>query len=338
MEGCPNCASLDFCVDEQRGDIVCIECGCCWDSVRIADGPYHRSLREPVICGAYYDDVASAMASERQRCKRKSTSAPYRRSTYASERIGQWMGIEPAIDDYDWNEIKREWGVRTRNPRFVIIWPESPPPIFPDLLAAYLETERRAALEPDEMVREHDMYAVFPHLCHVMTRDDCRDLLRTLDERARRNNVQPPPRFVQKYYEKFLTIRYLLCGVPSTGMSARVTPAFVTTMKQLFMQTQVPFAQVVRGRLRRYSFISYNFCFRRIFDIMGCSYMGEDFPPLKSKRKRDDVVFLWLLLIRHLRWPYINSDAAIFGAEYGTEYSVLRERSSANAELRRARL
>jgi hypothetical protein len=80
---------------------------------------------------------------------------------------------------------------------------------------------------------------------------------------------------------------------------------------------------------RRHSFISYNFVFRRLFDLLGCSHLGADFPPLKSKRKREDIISIWLTLIRYLRWPYINSDARLFGAAHAIDIFGLDGRSEA---------
>lgn len=118
--------------------------------------------------------------------------------------------------------------------------------------------------------------------------------------------------------EKWRTIRFRLCGVPSPGVQA---PGWlVEEMKTTFGCLQPAFERVVRmdPSCSRYSFPNYNFCFRRIFDLYGCSHFNGDFPPLKSKTKREEIVFLWLKIINYLRWPYINSDAQIFGRDHRT--------------------
>ncbi len=86
----------------------------------------------------------------------------------------------------------------------------------------------------------------------------------------------------------------------------------------MFALLQVPFAVLVRQHGGRYSFVNNNFCFRRCFDLLGVSHYGVDFPPLKSKKKRDDIVAMWLKMIQFLRWPYVNSDARLFGDKYAT--------------------
>lgn len=121
--------------------------------------------------------------------------------------------------------------------------------------------------------------------------------------------------------EKFLTIRLLLGGRGSLGLIA--PDDLVVRLKDLFLRVQVPFATVVRERGKRYSFINYNFVFRRFFDWLGVSHYGVDFPPLKSKKKRDDICLLWLKVCTFLKEPYINSDDALFGAEYATPLAQL---------------
>ena len=55
--------------------------------------------------------------------------------------------------------------------------------------------------------------------------------------------------------------------------------------------------------------------FRRLFDLLGCSWFGVDFPPLKNPHKRKTVVAIWLQLIDYLDLPYINSDPQLFGGD-----------------------
>ena len=114
--------------------------------------------------------------------------------------------------------------------------------------------------------------------------------------------------------EKFLTLRLQLCGRGSLGL--HVNDYLVLRLKELFKQLQVPFAQRAERTGRRHSFISYNFVFRRLFDLLGCSHLGADFPPLKSRKKREDIVSIWLDLIAYLGWPYLNSDAQLYGAAH----------------------
>lgn len=97
-----------------------------------------------------------------------------------------------------------------------------------------------------------------------------------------------------------MTIRTLLCGIRSLGTDA--SDDLVEFLKNRFAELQVPFETVVRTEGVRYSFINYNFCFRRLFDLCGASHFGRDFPPLKSKKKREDIIQLWLKLIAFTKW------------------------------------
>jgi hypothetical protein len=58
-------------------------------------------------------------------------------------------------------------------------------------------------------------------------------------------------------------------------------------LKETFASFEVPFSKVIRNRGERYSLLNYNFLFRRAFDLLGYPHYGSDFPPLKSKKKRD---------------------------------------------------
>jgi hypothetical protein len=97
----------------------------------------------------------------------------------------------------------------------------------------------------------------------------------------------------------------------------------------MFARLQVPFETVVRTEGERYSFVNYNFCFRRLFDWYGTPHYGVDFPPLKSKKKREDAIWLWYKLLCYLKLPYINNDGKLFGAEFHTPLDELIKRRSA---------
>ncbi len=103
--------------------------------------------------------------------------------------------------------------------------------------------------------------------------------------------------------EKFLTIRWYLCGITSYGRNA--TEELVEFLKWFFASLQVPFETIIRRKGVRYSFINYNFLFRRAFDLydwINCRHYGKDFPPLKSKKKREDVILWYLELLEYTKW------------------------------------
>ena len=162
-----------------------------------------------------------------------------------------------------------------------------------------------------------------------LTKEDIRTILRRVDERFARHR----PRFVRKYLEKALTIRYKLCGIPSHGKNA---PAWIVEeFKHMFGCLQVPFDRLVRSRKERYSFPNYNFVIRRFCDFLGCTEYAVDFPPLKSAKKREEIVRIWLKLIKFLRWPYINSDGETFGSEYAVNTRGLTEQQQRRRHQRK---
>ena len=132
--------------------------------------------------------------------------------------------------------------------------------------------------------------------------------------------------------EKFLTIRRVLCGINSLGST--INDDFVDVLKDMFAALQIPFESIVRQEGVRYSFLNYNFLFRRFFDLCNRSHYGKDFAPLKSKKKREETILLYLRLLEVVRWPYINTDGTLFGTEYHTDVAQLtkRRRSSATTD------
>ena len=149
--------------------------------------------------------------------------------------------------------------------------------------------------------------AVYAEHPEASTKEAIRRLLRLVNERY------GVTRFTRKYFEKWLTIRYQLTGIKSGGQKA---PDWLPTMLQdMFAQLEEPFERRVRMFGGRYSFPSYNFVFRRLFDLVGLSWFGLDFPPLKNAHKRKTIVAIWLQLTDYLGWPYINQDPVLFGEE-----------------------
>lgn len=127
--------------------------------------------------------------------------------------------------------------------------------------------------------------------------------------------------------EKFLSLRYDLCGIRSYGQDA--TNDIVEEARTFFRQLQLPFTIVTAFSAERTSFPNYNFAIRRIWDLIGFPEFGHDFPPLKSKKKRQEIIGLWLPLITYLQWPYINSDGALFGPDHETRLAELQRRRRA---------
>lgn len=97
-----------------------------------------------------------------------------------------------------------------------------------------------------------------------------------------------------------MTIRQRICGVYSLGVG--VSEDLVEFLKLRFADLQVPFETIVRRKAKRYSFLNYNFLFRRFFDLAGVPHLSRDFPPLKSRKKREDLILLYLKLLKMTLW------------------------------------
>lgn len=118
-----------------------------------------------------------------------------------------------------------------------------------------------------------------------------------------------------KYLEKWISIRHELQGIKGSAHSC--TDMHVHEIRDKFIKVEKAFTQLLSHVKSRRSMISYNFVFRRIFDLMGHPEWGLDFPVLKNSHKRVEVTAYWLHILHYLTWPYINSDEDNFGEERG---------------------
>ncbi len=303
---CVECGGRTYCIDYECGESTCVECGCVDSCGRLmvstatfketfdASGArkFAAPVQESAVVGAFLEDVDLTLALSRQK---NNNSAPYRRETYFAERISQWRCQEPSINAQDFAHIQER----------------------------YYDFTGRWRLASDE----HNPEWIWEQN-RCLSKDECRFLLWDIDNS--RISIGDCPYFVKKYLEKYLTIRMHL-GEGTHSLGLRVSDSFVFRMKEIFAKLQPAFAYTVRSTGVRYSFVNYNFCFRRIFDIMMHGAFGIDFPPLKSKKKREDIVVLWANLIVYLRWPYLNSDAQLFGPAHAIELPGLLARRTASA-------
>lgn len=116
-DNCRNCGCGEFVADYQRGNVVCVECGCedAYGQLQVADATYDDCVdafgcrifaappRESVVSGAYFTTPALERAVA---ASTRKNSPPYKRETYWSERISQVtcflmqreiaLGLEPA--------------------------------------------------------------------------------------------------------------------------------------------------------------------------------------------------------------------------------------------------
>lgn len=115
-DNCRNCGCGEFVADYQRGNVVCVECGCedAYGQLQVADATYDDCVdafgcrifaappRESVVSGAYFTTPALERAVA---ASTRKNSPPYKRETYWSERISQWRMLEPGIPVDDMQRI-----------------------------------------------------------------------------------------------------------------------------------------------------------------------------------------------------------------------------------------
>lgn len=141
----------------------------------------------------------------------------------------------------------------------------------------------------------------------TVSKDQIRQLLAGIDkDRVERGKK---PRFIRKYLEKWLTIRYELTGWRSRGYYA--SQLLVQAIRKRFAELLPCFKRRIKGN-GRYSIININFLFRRIFDLEDAAWFAPDFPPLKTDSKRKKLVQMWTEICLELDYPYINSDSVTF--------------------------
>lgn len=231
---CLNCNNDEYIVDWERGTCVCSRCGFVDPNpLMVAGNPFSECHDEEggaldgacgyeaVRCGAYSESVCDAIAENRKH-RRNSCSPPYRRDTYWSERISQWRQLEPEIPSEDAELIERKWEQFTGRYR----QPSDPLPKFQD--ATWERTAGTWNLR----------------CTHMLSKEDCRQLLWAIDEDRARYRLDPSsiswdqqrlyqfaevdpaslgkPVFVKRYLVSFI---FLMCFCSASASLIAVMPA-----------------------------------------------------------------------------------------------------------------
>jgi hypothetical protein len=302
---CRNCGADDYLVDAERGECTCADCGCVnSDAVLMVASARYKELYD---CSGNRQFQAPLVEVVRAGVYRETAADVMAQQAAQSKSAPYQRATYFAERISQWRGLE----------------PCIPHEDYRDIERLYNRYTNKWGLFPDEQRWE-------PGYCP--SKEDTRQLLWEIDRQRLRDGLKTY--FVKKYLEKYLTIRLQLSGRGSLGL--HVNDYLVLRLKELFKQLQVPFAQVAIRTGRRHSFISYNFVFRRLFDLLGCSHLGADFPPLKSRKKREDIVSVWVALIRYLGWPYLNTDAQLYGASHAIEVLAL-DRRAAPPTRKRAR-
>jgi hypothetical protein len=285
---CRNCLGSDYLVDAERGECTCALCGCVnGDAVLLVASARYKELYD---CSGNRQFQAPLVETVRAGVYSETPADVIARQTSQTQSAPYQRATYLAERISQWRGLE----------------PSIPHEDFRDIERLYNRYTNKWGIFPEEQQWE-------PNYC--LSKEDTRKLLWEIDRQRVKADMKPY--FVKKYLEKFLTIRLQLCGRGSLGL--HVNDYLALRLKELFKALQVPFAQRAVRTGRRHSFISYNFVFRRLFDLLGCSHLGADFPPLKSRKKREDIVSIWLELIAYLGWPYLNSDAQLYGTSHAVD-------------------
>lgn len=227
------------------------------------------------------------------------TGHRYKHVEYFLERVSQWAMREKEISDDDWESILivfHDWCL-SKGLRYII---------------------------PTRAQLSQNIGRIPGTVC--LSKTDVRDILNECQNRFPvkevdfrkpiKINYRSPVKevdfgkptknnFCRKYLEKWLSIRYRLCGVKSTYY--RCPPWLLECLKEYFELVVAAFNRVIYQSDGRKRMIGYNFVFRRLFDLFGFTFCCDDFP-LKDTKSNQDNILMWKKVCKYYQWPYINSD------------------------------
>lgn len=291
---CINCGARDeFGIDYVHGTEVCHSCGFCVTNFETAvaksDSFNGKSnARESAVPKV----SAGASRFKGTSYPKRRKSAPNDRRTYFAERIRQWQQREKPIPDDDWDIIATKFldfcftheDARIRNIAVRLPTPS-------ELRQSKGKQLRNTYCPTKEDIR-HILVA-----CDAIDEDaDEWEMTKTVEKRA----------FRKKYLEKWITIRWRVCGVTTTA--DQCPPWVLERLIDMRNQLEQAFVHGV-DRSKRKSFPSVNFVVRRCFDMLGTPHLRKEFLLPKTRRSRKKNTILWRQMIKWLQWPYINSDA-----------------------------
>lgn len=226
----------------------------------------HESESEgPAIFEAEHKPIPIARSSRRTR--RIASKSLYKRQYYLRERLRQWFMSETPIPAFDWAIIELTY---SRESGVRIPTPRE------------LRVARGFPIEG----------------LPILSKDNIRSLLRNCDAL---NNEK---RFLSKYLEKWLTIRWRFCGKATKANHG--TNNLLQDICYAFSRAEQAFSKI--SHLKRKSFPSYNGVIARILELNGCAELTEDFPPMRTRRARKKFELYWWEICKQSQWPYLYKE------------------------------
>ena len=322
---CPNCKSINWSVDEQRGDYICNTCGCCDNNVyhesptftnNSAEGWGEREFEKTdgeSLAPFFPENHDSMEPPEKQRKSVPSISTlvkklpeelrddirreirgatgehkgKYERKFYYRERLRQWFMQEPPILEDDWEFIESAYTNYCDE----------------ELHCGWRIPTGQELLQSKGKAIEH---------CVILTKHDINIILQRAEDLKEENCKydEPPPNchyFLKKYGEKWLTIRWRFCGLASTARKA--PKELLVCLLEDFEHLEEAFRQVVYDPLKRKAFPHYNTVIYHLLELYNCVHLGGDFPGLETRRAKKKIELYWWQMCKYLKWPYISKDA-----------------------------
>lgn len=282
-------------MDEARGDLVCLGCGCAMGGLA-----YHAPDRQT---WNDFEDQGAPLAQENLRDvafdsigvsqKRRANKGTYRRATYHRERLAQWFMEEPNIPETVWANIDEsfrllfpgDFRIPTANQR-----KRGKGKQISGTKSLTKGEIRRILCSCDALIEERRLEQLNQWPDHP--------LFKFHREEAGKKQVS----YVTKYLERWITIRHHYSGESSTSKDCPDI-LFERTLGMLRqMEQALPF---VREQMKRMSFPSVNMMIRNIFQLHRCLHLAKDFPELSTRRARKAADYCWWLFCRFHKWPYL---------------------------------
>lgn len=292
---CDECGGSNWSIELDRGDVVCMDCGACDVSgVCCSDGCQTAGVAE----GHRKDAELQMDAGTQSNASRKVAA----RQAYFNERLSQWALADPEIPDRHWEYIfdACEWFCETRGIDAILPCPHE------------LRESRGKQIAGTYLYTKDEIGIILSRCDTVMAEngEDFEDLDDDQFKLPRKRARSRQPRFKNKYFEKWLKIRWRLTG---KGSSFGKLPAWSHEMMiDAFPKVGEAHDRLNRDKKRK-ALPGYNCIAARFLDLCGMSHLRGDFPPPKTRKARRNLFKQWRDICRYNQWPYINSDEVALG-------------------------
>jgi hypothetical protein len=276
---CRNCGSDDRAVDGQHSAVVCMACGFVFGDMPIICD------RAPAGAGATVQlvDHAEAAGLDKTVPARK-TPARYRREVYLRERLAQWHMLEHPICSDDWDDI--ETAVRAKHPGAHI----------PD--GGELRRSGGRAIDGSRILSKEEIGEILDAATarRRLSRTEANPFYKPDKDEQREVN------FRRKYLEKWLSIRWRLCGLAPKQMTHHLFEQILDALPRL----EEAFNRAVKTTTKRRSFPHYSTVIHHILQLHGQEELAEDLPLAKTRRARKAIEGYWFTMCGYLQWPYLT--------------------------------